>query len=168
MRNLAPVSTQSLAAYRADLTAWRSAWQESPRFVILAAGSGKRGSEQIVARYTNDWVEQISWPDELQRVGFALYDRRRFDDALVVFSKLEQLAVEESSETDAAMALIWQGHILDMLNRRNEAVVLYQQVAEMNLSDSTQHDEYAMSYVFSDYAKERIQTPFTYIENVLP
>jgi hypothetical protein len=55
-----------------------------------------------------------------------------------------------------------------MLNRRNEAVVLYQQVAEMNLSDATQHDEYEMSYVFSDYAKERIQTPFTYIENVLP
>ena len=168
VRNLAPVSAQSLAVYQHDLTAWRGAWQESPRFVILSAGPGKRGSEEIVAAYTKEWAEQISWLNELQRLGFALYDARRFDDALAVFLKFEQLAVEESSETDAAIALIWQGHILDMLNRRNEAVVLYQQVVEMNLSDSTQHDEYEMSYVFSDHAKERIQTPFTYIENVLP
>jgi pimeloyl-ACP methyl ester carboxylesterase len=168
VRNLAPVSAQSLAVYQGDLKAWRRAWQESPRFVILNAGPGKRGSAQIVAAYTNELVAQIASPDELQRVGFALYDSRRFDDALVVFSKVEQLAVEDSSETDVVRALIWQGHILDMLNRRNEAVVLYQQVAEMNLSGSTQHNQYEMSYVFSDYARERIQTPFTYIENVLP
>ena len=136
--------------------------------MILEAGPGQRGSEQIVARYTNEWVEQISWPDELQRVGFALYDGRRFNDALTVFSKLEQLAVEESSETDAALALIWQGHILDMMNRRNEAVARYQQVAEMNLSEGAQHDQYEMSFVFSTYAKERIQSPFTYTENAVP
>jgi len=168
VRNLAPVSAPSLAVYQEDLTAWRDAWQESPRYIILNAGPGKHGSEEIVAAYKKEWVKQISWLNELQRLGFALYDNRRFNDALTVFSKLEQLAVEESSETEAAMALIWQGHILDILNRRNEAVVLYQKVAEMNLGDSTQHDEYEMSYVFRDYAKERIQTPFIYVENVLP
>jgi proline iminopeptidase len=168
VQNLAPVSAQSLAVYQEDLKAWRKAWQESPRYVILEAGPGKRGSEQILARYTNEWVEQISWPDELQRVGFALYDGRRFNDALIVFSKLEQLAVDESSETDAALALIWQGHILDMMNRRNEAVARYQQVAEMTISDGAQHDQYEMSFVYSTYAKERIQSPFTYTENVVP
>ena len=121
-----------------------------------------------MARYTNEWVEQISWSDELRRVGFALYDKRRFEDALVAFSKLEQLAMDEVSETAAAMALIWQGHILDMLDRRIEAVARYQQVAAMNLGDTTKHDQYGMAYVFSTYAEERIQTPFTYIENLLP
>ncbi len=168
VRNLAPISAPALAMYQRDLAAWRRAWQESPRFVIRDAGPGKRGSEQIMARYTNEWVEQISWSDELRRVGFALYDKRRFEDALVAFSKLEQLAMDEVSETAAAMALIWQGHILDMLNRRIEAVARYQQVAAMNLGDTTKHDQYGMAYVFSTYAEERIQTPFTYIENLLP
>ena len=168
IRNLAPVSAQALALYQRDLAAWRKAWQESPRYVIRNAGPGKRGSEQITARYTNEWVEQISWSDELQRVGFALYDKRRFEDALIVFSKLEQLAVDEVNETTAALARIWQGHTLDLMDRRNEAVARYQQVAAMNLGDSTKHDQYGMAYVFSAYAEERIETPFTYIENLLP
>jgi proline iminopeptidase len=168
VRNLSPVSAQALALYQRDLEAWRSAWQDSPRYVIRDAGPGKRGSEQIMARYTNEWVEEISWFDELRRVGFALYDNRRFDDALAVFSKLEQLAGDELSETAVAMALIWQGHILDMMNRRNDAVARYQQVAAMNLGDGTRHDQYGLEYVFSAYAEERIQTPFAYIENLLP
>ena len=168
IRNLAPVSEQALALYQRDLTAWRKAWQESPRYVIRDAGPGMHGSEQITARYTNEWVEQISWSDELQRVGFALYDKRRFEDALIVFSKLEQLAVDEANETTVAMARIWQGHILDMMNKRNEAVARYQQVAAMTLSDGTKHDQYGMDYVFRAYAEERMRTPFTYIENLLP
>jgi hypothetical protein len=121
-----------------------------------------------MARYTDEWLEQISWPDELSRVGFALYDDRRFDDALVAFSNLEQLATDEPSKTTAAMALIWQGHILDLMNRRNEAVARYKQVAAMSLGDGTKHDQYGMAYVFSAYAEERMQTPFAYIENLLP
>jgi proline iminopeptidase len=168
MRNLAPVSAQDLALYQRDLAAWRKAWQESPRYVIRDAGPGKRGSEQIMAGYASEWLEQVSSSDDLRRLGFALYEHRRFDDALVVFSKLEQLSVEESSETDTAMALIWQGHILDMMNRRDEAVARYQQVAAMNLGDGMQHDQYEMDYVFSAYAEERIQAPFAYVENRLP
>ena len=168
VRNLAPVSANALAVYQRDLAAWRSSWQASPRFVIRDAGPGKRGSEQIMARYTGEWVEQILWPDELWRVGFALYDKRRFEEALVAFSKLEQLAADEVSETAAAMALIWQGHVLDMMERRKEAVARYQRVAAMNLGDSTDHEQYGMAYAVSAYAEERIQTPFTYIENVLP
>lgn len=168
VRNLAPVNAQALAVYQKDLAAWRTAWQESPRYVVLDAGPGKRGSEQIMAHYTKEWVEQITWTDELSRVGFALYDARRFDDALVVFSRLEQLAADETSKTTVAMALIWQGHCLDMMNKRIEAVARYQQVAAMTLGDGTTHDQYGMAYVFSDYAEERMQTPFTYIENLLP
>jgi pimeloyl-ACP methyl ester carboxylesterase len=168
VRNLAPVSAQALALYQKDLADWRSAWQDSPRFLILDAGPGKRGSEQIATRYTNAWVEQISNVDELGRVGFALYDDRRFDDALIVFSKLEQLATNEASKATAATALIWQGHCLDMMNERFEAVARYQQVVAMALGESIKHDQYGMAYVFSAYAEERVRTPFSYVENLLP
>ena len=168
MRQLARVSPQALTVYQKDLAAWRTAWQESPRYVIRDAGPGKRGSEQIMARYADEWLEQVAWPDELSRVGFALYDDRRFEDALVAFSKLEQLAVDELSKPTAAMALIWQGHILDIMNQRNEALARYKQVAAMNLGDGTKHDQYGMEYVFTAYADERMQTPFVYIENLLP
>ena len=168
MRNLAPVGEHALALYQKDLADWRSAWQQSPRYLILDAGPGKGGSEQITARYTDAWVDQISDLDELSRVGFALYDDRRFDDALFVFTKLEQLAADETNKATAAMALIWQGHCLDMMNERSEAVARYQRVAAMTLSESTKHDQYGMAYVFSTYAEERTQTPFTYVENLLP
>jgi len=168
IRNLAPVNAEALDLYRKDLEAWRRAWQESPRYTVLETGPGKNGSEQITARYTDGWIEQLPWSDELRRVGFALYDSKHFEEALGVFSKLEQVAMADGNETAVATALIWQGHILDIMNKRQEAVARYQKVAAMNLDDGTQHDQYDMDYLFSAYAGERIQTPFTYIENRLP
>jgi hypothetical protein len=41
-------------------------------------------------------------------------------------------------------------------------------VAAMNLGDGTKHDQYGMTYDFSAYAEERMQTPFAYIQNLLP
>jgi pimeloyl-ACP methyl ester carboxylesterase len=168
MRNLVTVSADALAAYQSDLSAWRTAWRASPRYVVLDAGPGRRGSDQIMARFADDWIERLTEADELRRVGFALYDRNRLEDALAAFLKLEQLAENAGDETAAATALIWQGHMLDIMNRRDEAMARYQKVAALNLSDGANHEQYGMAYAFGDYAQERLQTPFTYIENRLP
>ena len=55
-----------------------------------------------------------------------------------------------------------------MMNERFEAVARYQQVVAMALGESIKHDQYGMAYVFSAYAEERVRTPFSYVENLLP
>ena len=57
-----------------------------------------------------------------------------------------------------ADALIWQGHMLDLLGRREEAVALYQQVVEMKsrgADATTTVDSYGLQYVPRIYAKEK-------------
>jgi hypothetical protein len=63
------------------------------------------------------------------------------------------------------LALLWQGHMLDLLGEREEAVSRYAIVAGMNLTNRWQHGQYGLSYELSPYAKERTETPFKRIEN---
>jgi proline iminopeptidase len=168
VRALSPVVPAVVEAYRRDLTVWRARWERSPRYHIESAGWGKSGSLQIVEAYTAEWMERLKGSSELLRVGFALYDAERYEQALSVFAKLEQRAEDDGNRNRAAMALIWQGHMLDLLARRDEAVALYRRVAEMGLEDGMRHDQYDLAYEYSPYAASRVDTPFQRIENADP
>jgi hypothetical protein len=63
------------------------------------------------------------------------------------------------------MGTIWQGHVLDLLGRREEAVAAYRKVVEMNVKEVQRHDQYGLAYSPSEYAAERIASPFVPIEN---
>jgi len=63
------------------------------------------------------------------------------------------------------MALIWQGHMLDLLGRRDEAIAVYKRVVDMNISIRCRHSQYGMIYSPSTYAAKRIKEPFQRIEN---
>ena len=63
------------------------------------------------------------------------------------------------------MALIWQGHMLDLLERRAEAIPLYQEAADMDVQESWQHTQFGLEYVLSPYAAERVSSPFRRLEN---
>jgi len=131
---------------------------------VDSMGWGRKSNQEIAARYNEGWLYQITAPTTLLKVGFALYDAKRYDEALTVFKKMRGAA--HGNEHVEATALIWQGHMLDLLSRRNEAVAIYQQVAEMGLTSGIIHAQYRMDYSFSSYARERIDTPFTRIENL--
>jgi len=64
-----------------------------------------------------------------------------------------------------ALSMIWQGHVLDLLGKRKEAIALYKQVAEMNIDEVWQHSQYGLKYAISPYARDRMKTPFKRIEN---
>ena len=87
----------------------------------------------------------------------------QYSEALHVFEQMEK-AVGSDSRFQA-LALIWQGHILDLSGRRKEAIVRYKKVADMNLNDQWQHSQYGLRYKLSPYAKERMASPFQRIEN---
>lgn len=98
-----------------------------------------------------------------QRLGFAFYDARRYEEALDAF---EQMQVASNAELeDQAIALTWQGHMLDLLDQRDDAVERYQEVLALGVKSAVRHDQYGLAYDFISYPKQRLETPFTRVEN---
>jgi hypothetical protein len=78
---------------------------------------------------------------------------------------MQSTAEEQEAKPHQALALIWQGHMLDLLGRREEALMRYSQAADMNLEDTWVHSQYRMRYPLSKYARERMKKPFKRIDN---
>ncbi len=165
VRGLQPVDAAAIDSFEEHLAAWRSRWKSSPLYHFRAAGWGKKGSEQIVEAYTPAWLEELEGPRELLRLGFALYDEERYEEALRAFVRLEEVSGESGDRNRQAVAVIWQGQMLDLLGRREEAIARYQHVVDMNPEGGMRHDQYGMSYEYGPYAAERLLTPFQRIEN---
>lgn len=168
LRDLPPVDPAQIETFQEQLAGWRSRWMGSPLYYLKAAGWGKGGSEQIVAAYTSSWLEELQQPAELLRVGFALYDDENYEEALRAFVKLEEVAQTAGDQSRYAMAFIWQGHMFDLLGRREEAIARYQSVLNLNPEGGVRHDQYGLSYEYGPYAAERLRTAFRRVENVWP
>jgi tetratricopeptide (TPR) repeat protein len=136
---------------------------EVPAEWINRLGWGRKSGQEIAARYGPPWLRQVSDPGALMKIGFALNDAARYQEALAVFEKMETGAGDNQNRQ--ATALLWQGHMLDLLGRRTEAIVRYKKVADMDLNAEKVHAQYGLSYKFSPYAQERLATPFTRVEN---
>ncbi len=63
--------------------------------------------------------------------------------------------------------MIWQGFQLDLLGRRDEAILAYQAVVDLKVTGEMAYDQFGLTIAPSPYAAERIKTPFTRIENKL-
>lgn len=81
-----------------------------------------------------------------------LYDGKYYDEALELVAPLEE-------SNWRFMALVWRGHLLDLLGRRAEAVARYQEALKMPGSPNMTHSQYKMT-INKDWVKERLKTPF--------
>jgi len=81
-----------------------------------------------------------------------LYDGKYYQEALDVMTKLEK--------TDWHFAaLVWQGHLLDLLGRRPEAVARYEEARKVPGSPNMQHSQYNMT-IDKPWVEARLKTPF--------
>jgi tetratricopeptide (TPR) repeat protein len=141
-----------------------SAGGENPAVLVNKLGWGRKSNQEIASRYDKTWLSRISDGGTWLKIGFALYDAKRYDDALAAFENMAEKA--DANQHGQMVALIWQGHMLDLLGKREEAISKYRQVAEMGMDDFTQrHDQFGLAYTPSPYARERMTTPFTRVEN---
>jgi tetratricopeptide (TPR) repeat protein len=88
------------------------------------------------------------------KLGLMLYDGRYYQEALEVMT---QLAPSDSDWRFAA--LVWQGHLLDLLGRRAEAVALYREALKFPGSPRIQHDQYKL-VINKEWVEDRLKTPF--------
>ena len=134
--------------------------------VVTATDWGHKGNMAIAATYTKEGLEALPEPDLILKTGMALYEAGRYQDALDAFTKMTEVAKDR--ELYSAVSLIWQGQMLDLMGRRDEAVAAYGAAADMNVTDRMRHDQYGMAYSPKDYAAERMHDPFTRVENHNP
>ncbi len=125
-----------------------------PEQLVRAVGWGTNSCQQIAARYSETWLPQITEPTMLLKLGLALYDAGNYQDALKVFQQAEVKRPD--------IALVWQGHMLDLLGKREDALVVYTKAADHE--QRTRHDQYGL-VVDNQYLQQRIETPFARIEN---
>jgi len=165
VRNLPEVSPPAITAYKSTLAVWDEERTAAPEYALRSAGWGWNSSRELAAEYSRDWLEEFDEARSFLRLGFALYDVEDYDEARIVFERMESTAAAAGDPGYEAVALIWQGHMLDLLGRRDEAILAYRRVVDMNLEDTWSHGQYGLSYSLSPYSRERIESPFKRIDN---
>jgi proline iminopeptidase len=165
IKNLPPVSEEKISAYKSTLRTWEKETLSSPDRILGSFGWGWNSSRKIAERYTRDWLDKFDNLTNFMRTGFAHYDVENYAEALLVFERMEGAAIEKEQTPHEAIALIWQGHMLDLLGKREEAVKRYGKAAGMNLEDTWMHGQYELKYSLSPYARERMKSPFKRIDN---
>jgi tetratricopeptide (TPR) repeat protein len=165
IKNLPDVSEDEILAYKSTLRTWEKETQSSPDRILGSFGWGWNSSQKIAQRYSREWLKKFDDLTSFMRTGFALYDAENYEEALFVFERMQSAAVDKEQKPHEAMALIWQGHMLDLLEKREEAIKRYNQAADMNCEDTWMHAQYEIRYSLSPYARERMTEPFTRLDN---
>lgn len=135
---------------------WRSAMP--PEQLLKTYGWGPKACRDIADRYAEAWLDQITNYAMHIKLGLALYDAERYPDALHVFQALEK------NESFKGEALVWEGLILDLLGRRQEAVTAYTQALDQPMRSRMRHNQYGLQLT-KDYVRERIRIPFERVAN---
>lgn len=165
IKNLPDVSEDEILAYKSTLRTWEKETQSTPDRILGSFGWGWNSSQKIAKRYSRGWLEMFDDLTSFMRTGFALYDVENYEEALFVFERMQSAAVDKEQKPHEAMALIWQGHMLDLLEKREDAIKRYSQAADMNCEDTWMHAQYEIKYSLSPYARARMKEPFKRIDN---
>jgi len=88
------------------------------------------------------------------KLGLCLFDGKHYAEALQIFKR------DIKENPSSFSSLVWQGHVLDLMNRREEALSCYKQAIEMMKPTSmARNDQYGI-IIDIDWIKDRLETPF--------
>lgn len=161
--SLKPINDSEIKSFKDNIVEWDKLRRTRPDYKIRTVGWGIISSKKLMSTYKREDLDQLNYSIQYLRLGFAQYDMKQYDEALFIFEQIPNKF--ESDVLTKYIAIIWQGHILDLLGKRDLAIQKYKIIAELNSNETVQHSQYGLSYELSSYAKKRIETPFTRIEN---
>jgi hypothetical protein len=118
-------------------------------------GAGKTALEVFELARKSDLGSADMWG----KLALTLYDGAYYTEALEASCK----AAEFDDPMWRPVALVWQGHILDLLARREEAVARYKEAQGMALPATMRHDQYGI-VIDAQWIEERLNTPFRRLE----
>jgi len=91
------------------------------------------------------------------KIGLLLYDGKHYHEALEAFRRLEELEPEHSSWAFASV--VWQGHLHDLLAKRQAALQCYNRALTMAGDHQIRHDQYGIK-VNRQWVQMRLKEPF--------
>jgi tetratricopeptide (TPR) repeat protein len=110
--------------------------------------------DRALAAYQQARVMKIKDAGIWRKLALTLYDGKHYQEALEVLAQMER------DDPEARFfALVWQGHVLDLLGRRAEAVRRYEEALKMPGSPSWQHGQYNLT-INQEWVQERLKAPF--------
>jgi proline iminopeptidase len=169
INTLPEVPGSKITAYLSFLDNWKKQLakriKEKPGFYLNSVGWGLNSSLEIAKNYSRTWLQKFEADRDYLRTGFALYDSKNYTEALYVFEQMQAFIATQEDSYYKGVALIWQGHMLDLLDRREDAVSRYRRASELNIGNQIMHGQYGMNFNVSPYAAQRIETPFQRVEN---
>jgi len=172
VESLTDISEEKIAVWKEYLDEWRVEVAKramSLNYMLRTSGWGKKSSERISQAVTLDALTELASPVQFLRVGFAFYDVGEYQKALATFKEMENVIENISGENrdhELSTCLIWQGHMLDLLGRRQEAIKAYERVIKLGSKITMTHSQYNLTYEPVKYADERIRKPFDRLENI--
>jgi tetratricopeptide (TPR) repeat protein len=109
-------------------------------------------------------AEQTGLADLAQwfKLGLALYDAQSYHPALGSFRHVTQGKTPCCQSTKFG-AYVWQGHILDLLGRRGEALDCYQKALDLDKKNkglALRHDQYGL-VINGAWVRARLSSPFS-------
>ncbi len=114
--------------------------------------------EQALEIFKKTSEVQLSQTRDWLKLGLMLYDGKYYDESLKAFQALQEYSEEKSA--DYYIAKVWQGHNLDLLGKRDEALECYKEALKCEKKDDwVRHDQYGMK-INHNWVKQRIEKPF--------
>ena len=92
------------------------------------------------------------------KIAINLYDGFRYKQALEAFERCAESATDDPWWL--FVATVWQGHILDISGKREEAVSRYQLAIKRNTNITATFSQYDMT-INRAWVEDRLKTPFT-------
>lgn len=121
---------------------------------LPVTGSGKKALDLYAEAKECNLIDNSVW----FRLGMALYDGKYYSEALDVFSRIS--ASKKCKDVYLFISYVWQGQILDLLGRREEALERYTLASKIDIGDNNiRHDQYKM-VLDKKWVEERLKTPF--------
>jgi tetratricopeptide (TPR) repeat protein len=121
-------------------------------------GSGKLALELFKKAEQTGLADLAQW----FKLGLALYDVRSYHPALGSFRHITQGKIP-CCQSIKFGAYVWQGHILDLLGRRGEALDCYQKALDLekkNRGLTLRHDQYGL-VIDGAWVRARLSSPFS-------
>jgi tetratricopeptide (TPR) repeat protein len=97
--------------------------------------------EAALAFFHMPGTAEVATPHIWFKLGLLLFDGGSYPESLEAFRKCRGLS---ESKGDLFGALVWMGHLNDLLGKRDEAVACYAEALKNDTGRTMQHDQYQL------------------------
>ena len=154
---------------RADISRWKRSLRmlrlRDHHFLNSQNEQWRKDAHILAGNYSATWLAESHDASQLCAMGLALFEENRFEDSLMAFHAVKPDRPDDDEYY--LIALVWQGHIFDLLHRRGEALKYYRQALQRYRGEESQHTQYRI-VIDHRWIKTRIKSSFKLGDHNMP